>query len=213
MRFPRKICLASQYVADFMLKNLSSIDPDKEMEKILWRCIRLVNAEAHKRKDRADWFSLQIDSQLLDRPIYQNLHKLSEETIKSVLRKFALVDMSNRNKDRPPLIEEVITIDITAVSIAALKKHQQKPTHPGKGRRRFQLNIPHKDPNCLIAVINSDKFCLFRAVNLVRAKTMLSRSGFSQYYRDPDSQNRDLRRMKEGIHLPDQEAYAIEDFG
>jgi hypothetical protein len=196
-----------------MLKNLERLDPSAELEKIFTRSIKLVNDEAKRRKDSVDWLCLRIDSALLDTPIYQNLHEINIDSAKSIVRKFELVDQSGRSKGRSPLIEEKFVIDITAVSRAALRMHTHKPTHQGSGQRSFQIRIPNKDPNSIIAVINTDRYCLFRAANLLRAKSTMSKSGFRQYYRDPDSQNRDLHKMHRVINFEQRASYAIEDFG
>lgn len=124
--------------------------------------------------------------------------------------------MSGRNKGRQALIEERFTIDITGVSKKALKKYMERPKkHLGSGKRRLQLSLPNINPNAIIRLpIEDDNLCLFRSIDILRAKFTKKRQTFHDYLKNVDRQNRDINAMLNACRIPSNKSkYAIEDNG
>jgi hypothetical protein len=156
---------------------------------------------------------LRLDSANLDGAIHHTIHEVNDDTLQTLVRKFYIVDMSARNRGKEPLIGEEFVIDVCGVSRATLKKNNQPQKHYGSGKRKIQPKLPHINLNSLMVIDNDDGLCLFMAVNLLRAKSMMNRQQFSVYYRNTELQIPEIRQMVRWIKAPRCESYAIEDYG
>lgn len=122
--------------------------------------------------------------------------------------------MSGRLKGRQPLIDEPFTVDITGVNRKTLRQRQRNIHHEGSGRRRLQANVEGINPNALIHLENNDSFCLFHAINILRAKDQLHRSTFRNYLKNKARQQNDVILMMNNCGIPtDRDLYSIEEFG
>jgi hypothetical protein len=122
--------------------------------------------------------------------------------------------MSGREKGRQPLIEERFTVDMTATSKKALRKELEG--HAGSGRRKNIVILPNINPNSLIKLddIPGDSLCLFRAINILVMKKLLSKNAFCTYLNHIERQTREVRNMLRICQIPlDLDRYSVEKFG
>jgi len=205
----------TQYIGKYVLTNLTELYPDEALQQIFQRSLNELMRESKRKGEAIDWIAFSINSQLLDSSFGTNLHHITEDTAAFLARKFELIDQSNRAKGRAPLIEEPFTINISAINREALKKNRKKQQHVGKGKRRHVTLRPNINPHALLYATapEGDNLCLFRAVNLLRAKNTMNRQRFFHYKLNFQWQDRDVQEMIKAIGVPAQDAYSFEIFG
>lgn len=203
-------------MATFILEDLETINVEKTMKEVLDHSITTLANDAKSMGYKPEYIFGIIQSQLLDMPIPIHIHQLNENTIPALWNEFRDVNQSNEDKGRPSLITEPFTIDITALSRTALRKAQEiyeRKKHHGKGRRRTRMFLPNTNPNSLIPISNDDNLCLFRAMDILRARKMMSPSAFSRYLLDDARQRRDVIKIMHELQIPEMESYNIEQYG
>ena len=204
-------------MATFILEDLETINVEKTMKEVLDHSITTLANDAKSMGYKPEYIFGIIQSQLLDMPIPIHIHQLNENTIPALWNEFRDVNQSNEDKGRPSLITEPFTIDITALSRTALRKAQEiyeLKKHHGKGRRRNRIFLPNTNPNSLIPISNDDNLCLFRAIDILRAKAILGRNGFYEYQLNPGRQRRDVLNILRHMKIPENlESYSVEEFG
>jgi hypothetical protein len=215
-----------------MLSDLTDSEsyPHDALLEVFERCLQAAIDESNKRGQPVDHLMYSVNSQLMDWPIYgriydtnkgrfQKINLFIQSIIGSVMQmihEFEIADMSGRAKGRQPLLEERFTIDITVSSRKALKKSIDRPKkHRGSGKRKFHVDLPNIDPNALIKLpIDDDNLCLFRAIDILRAKSTQKRQTFHDFLTDADRQTRDVHAILRWCRISrNHDSYAVEDHG
>ena len=153
-----------------------------------------------------------ISSTNLIEDIGITIQQLNANTIDSIKNRFISVEQSNRKKDMPSLYGAPFRIDITSLPPKPIRVEVQNSL--GSGRkipRHIQFNV---DINALIKINNDDAYCLFRSLEMLRAKFQLSKWQFSRYKKDEGQQIDDVETLlKECGIKEDLNAYDIETYG
>ena len=201
-----------------MLEDLEEIDIEPTVKSVFQRAIDSLLTEARRRDQEPDTVFGILSSELLDNPIPLRVFDLSGGYINELYNKFSVVGQSNENKGIAPLITEPFTIDITSTTKKDIEQAMQWTAHVGRGRkgRGKQAIHPNVDPTSLIWTANSDDaYCLFRAIDILRAKRDVNDPRkFYDYRKDYHRQVIDIYDIMDTMNIPrDLVGYSVEEHG
>lgn len=138
------------------------------------------------------------------------IHKINSEAIDNLANRFDEISTSNENNGRSSLYGAPFTVDLTMIGS---KMGTGESSHQGSGRKfgPFYQNFTR---NAVIWVENQDNFCLFRALEMMRIKSMASRQSFFNYKNNQARQYADVIRLMRHLRIPlNRESYSIHDYG
>ena len=187
--------------------------PEALLEEIVQYAVDGALRVARQQNQHPDRLIVLIDSPLLDSSIAVHIQDLNENAVESIVRRFEVVNQSNRAKDRGSLYGAPFSVDVTALSHQQLK-NAPPPKKMGRGRPPRLAAQHNIDPNALITIKNTDgNLCLFRAVNILRARETMGPVAFYCYLDDQEAQKNDVAALMKRLAIPYAPAYCLEDYG
>ena len=201
-----------------MLEDTDNIDIEATVKSIYTRAISKLLAEARRRDQEPDTVFGILSSELLDDPIPLRIFNLNGDYLDQLWNTFDDTDQSNRKKGRDPLYTAPFTIDITSTTQKGFQQAMDWTTHVGSGRkgRGKQVAQPNIDPTSLIWTSdNDDAYCLFRAIDILRAKRDINNPDkFYRYRKDYHRQILDIYDIMDQMNIPrDLAGYSVEEHG
>jgi hypothetical protein len=137
------------------------------------------------------------------------IHQINEDAVQSLANRFDEISTSNENNGRSSLYGAPFTVDLTMIG----SKTSLSSSHQGSGRR-FGPFFQNYSRNSVIWINNDDKYCLFRALEMLRKKTTSTKETFYQYKITPVRQYNDVQRLMKCLRIPlNKESYSINDYG
>ena len=165
-----------------------------------------------------DHFIFLIHSPVLDYEIFANFQKPDENTTEMLLNTFMRHDQSNRAKERDSVLVGPFQVDIIGLEKKHGRVKKKKPQkHPGAGqkRRRIPPIEYHLNEAGLFLIENDDdQYCLFRALEMLKAREVLTKQRFYDYRQDKAMQYSSVIDLMRECNIDQNlDEYAIEDYG
>ena len=212
-----------------MEKIEEAANPEGVLREIFNSCVRKLVSEARERGIDARRMIVRLSSENLESSIHVHIQNVNMDAAESLLHRLMIVDQSNKAKGKATLTEKKFTIDATTFPSASKKRRYTKPTKTsvtsrrkrqrrvGAGRRRrfrpvrFTINRQglHEIRNA-----DTDSYCLFRAIELLRVKARSTKHSFSRYLRNEMRQSEDVNKLLRVLDVEDcPDGYEIEIYG
>ena len=206
-----------------------AINPEGVLREIFNSCVRKLVSEARERGIDARRMIVRLSSENLDSSLHVHIQNVNTDATESLLHRFMILDQSNKAKGRATLTEKKFTIDATTISSGSKKRGYTKPTKTtetsrrkrqrrvGAGRRRrFRPVLITINRQGLHEIRNedTDSYCLFRAIELLRVKARTSKHSFYRYVKNGRSQTEDVMKLLRVLDVGDcPDGYEIEIYG
>jgi hypothetical protein len=183
--------------------------PESIVREILQYTIQHAIEKAREKNQEPDRLIILVNSVQIETPIAVHVQQLNENSVDTVLSRFEIVDQSARLKGRGSLYGYPFTVDVTAISHHLLRKYnkeqQQQEQQPQKkkGRGRKIRPILHNiNQKSLFFINNEDNLCLFRAINILRARAIFDLKEFQIYNVNHEEQLKDIMDLLNTLNIP-----------
>jgi len=221
-----------ELTSKFILEKIEeAINPEGVLREIINSCVRKLISNARERGIDARKMIVRLSSKNLDTDLHVHIQNVNTDAAESLLHRFMILDQSNKAKGKATLFGEKFTIDATTFPSATKKRPHPKNTAAtgssrkkrrrrvgaGRNRRRFRPVLVPINRQGLHEIRNADtdSYCLFRAIELLRFKAQAAnRMVFSRFLRDAWRQTEavnNLMRVLNVVDCPD--GYEIETYG
>jgi hypothetical protein len=213
------LTLGSRFIGNYALNDMEKVkNPEKVVRRTIEYSFDEVTRAAREEGQDPDRLVVLINSENLETSIAVHVQALNNNSVDSVLARFEIVEQSGRNKGRSSLYGSPFTIDVTALSHKQLKQQHGRKRGKltgGRGGGRRLKPIRHRiNEGGLIKIQNVDNLCLFRAINMLYRRTIMSCHQFKNYKRNAVRQFDDVLHLMNATNIPPYAAaYSLEDYG
>lgn len=186
---------------------------EDELTTILNFSVDEASKYAREQGTKPERMVVVISSVNLEADIKLTIQKINEDSVNTIKNRFIEVDQSNTLKDRGSLYGAPFKVDITVLpprgTIFPVVKRKTKGARPYKVKQCLH-NI---DLDSVYTIDNDDSYCLFRAIELLRIKTIMCSRRFSEYLYNRRAQTDDVLRLLQELNIPlNEDGYDVETY-
>ena len=210
-------------ILNILTENILYNYPEERLRGIFGKMFTWLTEQCEEANIKPQHFIISYNSNIMDHPVNFHLHSLNADVVDILYHKFLSIDQSGMMRySKDSITTQSFIVDITAIEPAKQQQQEQeigrkkrKSRHYGTGRKRKSLEFRHNiSLDSIIPLQNNDKFCLFRSLELLRKRAILTSANFYQYKKRPTPQKKDIKNLMEWCGFSARaKSYAIEDVG